>query len=161
MASVTMCRSTAFFWVSDSTCLTSIFILLSYLRTLLPNSPFPSSFKIKNFINLSSRPCVLYARFIFSPMCAICPFYSVLHLIILIICGECHKWRTSSTCSFIQSPVTSCFLDRNISRYYIPSHILTPSIWHTQPRTFSKFLVLYRSVKFGIKPWIQDTTLKP
>jgi hypothetical protein len=155
MASVTgnlptLCRSTAFSWVRDSTCFTSIFILLSHLHILLSNNFFPSSFKIKAFY-----------KFIFSPMRATCPFYLVPHLIILIIRGEVHKSRTSSLYSFIQSPVTSSFLDRNISRDYISSHILTPSTWHTQPRTPLKFLVLYRSVKFGIGPWIQDTTLKP
>jgi hypothetical protein len=149
MASVTVCRSTAFSWVSDNTCLTSIFILLSHLRILLSHSPFTSSLKIKTFY-----------KCIFSPIRATCPFYSVLHLIILIICGECHKSWTSSSYSFIQSPVASCFLDRNISRDYISSHILTPSIWHTQTRTPLNILVMYRSVKFGIKPWIQDTTLK-
>jgi hypothetical protein len=68
------------------------------VRLGLPNGLFPSGFATK----------ILYA-FVIPPMLLI-----LLHIIILTICGEVYKLRSSSLCSLLQPPATSSLLRPNI-----------------------------------------------
>jgi len=82
-----------------------ILILSFNLRPALPNGPFSSGFQIR----------ILYAFFI-SPMRATFPAHAIfLVFIIMIIFGEAYKLWSSSLCSLLQSPTTSCLLGPNIS----------------------------------------------
>jgi hypothetical protein len=82
----------------------SIVILSTHLCLGLPSGNYPSGFPTD----------ILYA-FLFSTICGTCPTHVILlHLNILITFVKEYKLRSSSLCSFLQSPVTSSLFGPNI-----------------------------------------------
>jgi hypothetical protein len=96
----------------------SILILSTHLRLGLPSSVFPSGFPTNN----------LHAFLFFFIRSIWSAHLILLDLIILITLGEECKSRSSSLCSFLHSPVTSCLFSPNILLSWMPS-------LHPQPGT--------------------------